>query len=100
MNVRLFLALLLLAGCGQPSSDRVQDDFLALHPTALIVEAGAGEGDFDHALWCIRYRLPADTLLREQVWLYQRSSGDEWGVIRRDSGMAKGKFCAGEQPGT
>jgi len=83
-----------LLSCGMPSDDRVRSEFLALHPGAAIVDAGPGEGDSDHAYWCIRYRVPSDTTLREQYWLYQRGA-DGFKVIHRDSAVAGPKPCAG-----
>jgi hypothetical protein len=83
----------LLISCGMPSGDQVRGEFLALHPGAVILDAGPGEGDFDHAYWCIRYRQPPDTVLREQYWLYQRGA-DGFRVIHRDSALAGPKSCA------
>lgn len=95
MNVKALPILFLAASCGLPSDDQVKADFLALHPRAVIEDAGVGEGDEDDAYWCIRYREPPDTVLREQVWLYQRGSDHRFHVIGRDSSIAKGRTCGG-----
>ena len=93
MNVRLVIPLALLAACG-PAEEQLRKEFLDTHPTAVIVQAGVGEGDFDNALWCVRYRHPPDTVVLEQVWLVQKDSNREWSVTSRDSAMAQDRICA------
>jgi len=94
VNVKPALLMLALVSCGMPSDHQVRSDFLALHPSAAIIDVGPGEGDSDHAYWCVRYRERPDTALREQVWLYQRQSGNRFAVIHRDSSMTRGRPCA------
>jgi hypothetical protein len=95
VNVKSFLLMLVIASCGLPSDDQVKADFLTLHPRAVIEFSGVGEGDADHASWCIRFREPPDTTLREQIWLYQRGADDRFHVAHRDSSVVKGKTCGG-----
>lgn len=95
VHMKVLVFVLLIASCGFPSERQMRAEFQAEHPRAVIVTAGVGEGDFDNALWCVRYREAPDTVLREQVWLYQRGSDDRIRVTRRDSSLAKGKTCGG-----
>ena len=91
--VVLVLPLLFLGACGRPSEEQVRREFLQLHPMADNVSARASEGDSDHDLWCITYRLPPDTILREQVWLYRRISSQNWSVVSRDSAASTDRLC-------
>jgi hypothetical protein len=81
----LTVVFAVLAACGVPSHRDVRRDFLALYPNATVVDVAVGEGDAADAYFDIKYRLPPDTSVLEQVWLYQRGADDRWGVTHRDS---------------
>jgi len=81
----LIVVVAILAACGVPSNSDVRRDFLAIYPNATVVDLGVGEGDASDAYFHIKYRLPPDTSLLEQVWLYQRGADDRWTVTHRDS---------------
>ena len=78
----------LVASCG-PGDSAVRTEFLADHPQATVTFVGPGEGDDANVLYHIRYRLPADTTVWEQVWLYQKGPNGRWQVTHRDSSIAK-----------
>ncbi len=79
-----------LGGCGAPSSSDVRAAFLANHPAAAVTFVNPAEGADDFVYYDIRYRLPPDTTLWEQNWLYQKGADGDWRVTRRDSSIIKG----------
>ena len=91
MKRLLIVVAAILVGCGVPSTNDVRRDFLAVYPNARVVDLGPGEGDSDDVYYHIRYRLPPDSTVLEQVWLYQRGAGDRWTVTHRDSSNVPGK---------
>ena len=80
---------ILLAACGVPDAAAVRSDFRSLNPSAAIADVVVGEGDADNAYFYITYRLPPDTALLEQVWLYQRQATGVWSLSSRDSSGAQ-----------
>jgi hypothetical protein len=84
------LLAVIAAGCGAPTASEVKAAFLGENPQALIFSVGTGEGDADNLYYHIRYRLPPDTTLWQQVWLYQRGADGRWGVTYRDTTTAGG----------
>jgi hypothetical protein len=89
MTRRVFVPILFLAACGGPSNNDVRRTFLAEAPQAQIEDLGPGEGDGDNVYYYIKYRIPPDTILKEQVWLYQRGTDGKWSVTWRDTTIAK-----------
>ena len=85
-HVALVLSLL---GCGVPRKEDVRATFLAENPGATVESAGPGEGDGNNVYFHIRYRLPGDSTLREQVWLYQKGPDGSWRVTSRDSSVVR-----------
>jgi len=83
------VSALFLAACGGPSSNEVRATFLIEAPQAHIESLGPGEGDGGNVYYHVRYRIPPDTVLWEQVWLYQKGTDGTWSITWRDTTIAK-----------
>lgn len=81
----LLCALLLLAGCSGPNESSIRSAFQRTRPSAEIVSLGPGEGDGDHVYYHIRYRLPSDSAVREEVWGYRKGPDGGWTRFSTDS---------------
>jgi hypothetical protein len=89
MTRLVFVPVLFLTACGGPSDNDVRNTFLAGAPQAQIQDLGPGEGDGGNVYYHIKYRIPPDTILWEQVWLYQKGSDGKWSITWRDTIIAK-----------
>jgi hypothetical protein len=81
--------VLILLGCGIPREEDVRAEFLADNHGAAVESTGPGEGDASNVYFHIRYRLPGDSTLWEQVWLYQKDADGLWHVTSRDTTIVK-----------
>jgi hypothetical protein len=89
MTRQVLIPVLLLAACGGPTDTDVRRTFLADAPEAQIEGLGPGEGDGGNVYYHIRYRLPPDTTVWEQIWLYQRGNDGKWSITWRDTTIVK-----------
>jgi len=81
-----FLSILVfsfLLACSVPNDRVVRQEFLAERPNASIEFLGVGEGDSDHAYYHIQYRIPSDSRVLEEIWLYQKQSNGAWVCINK-----------------
>jgi hypothetical protein len=85
MKGQILLALSLLAACTSPDENEVRATFLADNPTAIIESIGPGEGDDSNVYLHIRYRVPGDSTLWENVWLYQKGVSGRWQLTSKGS---------------
>jgi hypothetical protein len=78
MKGQILLLLPLIAACTSPDDEEVRATFLADHPSAIIESIAPGEGDDRNVQLHIRYRVPGDSTLWENVWLYQKGAAGRW----------------------
>lgn len=78
--------LLLLAGCGGPTDQRVKAAFEQGNPGAEVVFVGPGEGDGSSVYYHIKYRRPGDDQVHEDVWQYVKQRDGSWAVTHKDAG--------------
>ena len=81
-------ALLLLVACSGPAASSIRSEFQRARPNAEIVSLGTGEGDADHVYYHIRYRLPSDPAVHEEVWGYHKGPDGRWTRFSTDSTAA------------
>jgi hypothetical protein len=88
-RTRLYAAALVLAACTScsfgPSDSRVRADFLREHPTFIIEDIGAGEGDGGAVYYHIRYRKPGDDQVHEDVWQYLNTGEKVWKLNHKET---------------
>lgn len=88
-NTRCSAVLVLLISCAvllgcSPSEEQVRRDFLEMYPGYSVLSAEPGEGDGGGVYFGIRYRKPKDTVVYQQVWLYQPLGKDgRWQCTQR-----------------
>jgi hypothetical protein len=56
----LLFFFLILASCGEPSTDEVVSQFMSENPTYTVLFCGVGEGGIGYAYYHIQYRKPND----------------------------------------
>lgn len=110
-SILLFVVLAILAGCGAPNKEKVNQDFEQLFAIEvgtkvrpIIISVGPGEGDADNVYQHIKFDVLAEdnvtfqkgwlagiTLTKGQklsggevVLLYQKKSGSGWVMTRHE----------------
>ncbi len=83
MKRQLLALTFALTACGAPSGRDVRTAFLAQNPAAVIADAYPAEGGVGDVYWDIKYRLPPDTTLFVQTWLYVQGDDGKWRVTFR-----------------
>jgi hypothetical protein len=72
---------LCLTACGV-SNDEALREFKGAFPDVTVEQQFVGEGDSDHAHMHFVYTTPTGARL-EQMWLYQRQTGNSWRAIHK-----------------
>ena len=86
MALMFCLVVLILIDCkGMPGEDEFRNDFLKVHPSAEIVSIYWDGEDCGAIYFIVKYRLPGEEAIKEDVWYYSKSGGGKWTNTRRES---------------
>ena len=78
--------VLALTSCSRaPSDAQVRAEFLREHPSFLVEFVGVGEGDGSVAYFHIRYRVPGDASVHEDVWQYLDTGDKRWRLNHKET---------------
>jgi hypothetical protein len=83
--IRLAALWLVCAGCSPGLDSQVRAEFRQAHPTAIVLDVAASEGDDSTVYYHIRFRLPGDTTVRVDEWQYVKRPGRRWANSWRKS---------------
>jgi hypothetical protein len=74
------------ASCSRaPSDAQVRAEFIQEHPSFQVDSVAVGEGDGSAAYFHIRYRLPGDATVHEDVWQYLDTGDKRWRVNHKET---------------
>jgi hypothetical protein len=77
---------LAFASCSRaPTDAQVRAEFSQEHPSFHVESVGVGEGDGSAAYFHIRYRVPGDSAVREDVWQYLDTGDKRWRVNHKET---------------
>ena len=86
---RVALALMLglaFTSCSHaPSDAEVRAEFMREHPSFQVESVDVGEGDGSAAYFHIRYRMPGDAAIQEDVWQYLDTGEKRWRINHKET---------------
>ena len=80
------LITLALAGCESrslPSESEIIAEFKKDNPTATVLNAVVGEGDFEHAYWNISFTEPGTSKVHTVEWGARSVDGNSWEIFHK-----------------
>ena len=80
------LIALALAGCEHrslPTESEIIAEFKKENPTATVLSAVVGEGDFAHAYWTISFTEPGTSKVQSAEWGARSVNGNSWEIFHK-----------------
>jgi hypothetical protein len=75
-----------LAGCkpnSLPTESEIITEFKKENPTATVLNAVVGEGDFEHAYWTISFTEPGTSKVQTIEWGVRSVDGNSWEIFHK-----------------